>query len=31
VPAGVVPGPQLPVDLLIGGVASQFGATMAIK
>jgi uncharacterized protein (TIGR03437 family) len=31
VPAGLVSGPQLPVDILMGGVASQFGATMAVK
>jgi uncharacterized protein (TIGR03437 family) len=31
VPAGLVPAPQLPVEILIGEALSQFGATMAVK
>jgi uncharacterized protein (TIGR03437 family) len=31
VPAGVTPGPAVPVVLTVGGVSSQAGLTMAVQ
>ena len=31
IPAGVTPGPSVPVVLTVGGVSSQKGLTMAVQ